>query len=178
MRNIYTNQPKKSMSPWIMLPVFIIAIIVGFTLAYFFTSDYASKYLDMSGKVKIEAVGKGTEYFSIEDTSTSSNLVIELEDNYDVLIPGMLIDMQANCRVYKSTTKPLLRAKFDLEFKDVPGSDLVEDEQMIVSNMYAQLYDIVVDNDDWYLHTDGYFYYLGELEQPKSPSGGGTSLRR
>ena len=85
------------------------AVFIGVTLAFFANSEFASSLLKMSGRVKITAVGKGKGYNSIEDTDTC-NLVINLQDGYKVLIPGMEIEAYANVKVHKSTTKPLIRA--------------------------------------------------------------------
>ena len=92
-------------------------LVTGVTLAFFFDPDWSSGKVTMSGAVNIEAVGKGTAYESIENTSTS-NLMGSLSDGYSVLIPGMPISIDVNCKVYQSTTKPLLRADFNAVLLD------------------------------------------------------------
>jgi len=152
-----------------ILIILTICIFTGVTLAFFFASDYATKYVEMSGAVKIEAVGKGTAYNSIEDGVVTTKLEIELQDNYDVLIPGMKIFVPANCKVYKSTTKPLLRAKLNL---DILHTDLsnTNANQNISSDLYSKLSSIITTNK-WHLHTDAYFYYVGDVVQEEDAEG-------
>ena len=145
-----------------------LVLVVGITLAFFFDSDFASNNLNMSGQVKIEAVGEGDEYSSIEDTLTSSNMVIKLQDNYPVLVPNMEIDISANCKVYRSTTMPLLRAKVELLLMDTStGNDQAD---VVIDDIYQQFSNIILDNNDWVIYkydTDDtdYFYYIGTITQ-------------
>ena len=73
--------------------IFACCFLVTATLAYMYDDIFSTGTITMSGKVDIEAVGVGDQYKSIEDTASSSNLVIELDDIYKVLIPGMPIDI-------------------------------------------------------------------------------------
>lgn len=143
----------------------LLAVTIGVTLAFFFNSDFASSLLKMSGRVKITAVGKGKEYNSIEDTDTC-NLVINLQDGYKVLIPGMEIEAYANVKVHKSTTKPLIRAKFSLELYDKNGVayNPIADSDNIVGDLEYQLNNCIESLGDWYKHIDNYYYYVGENE--------------
>ena len=155
------------------LPIVLVifSCIVTFTLAYFFTSDWASSHLQMSGKVEIVAVGKGATYNSIEDGVSSANLVIEYDNDYGVLIPGEPIGVYANCKVSQSTTQPLLRAKLILELKNPDtNTDYDDSELNIISNLNQQLNDIIVGDNSWYLHSDGYYYYVKTInsDDPKS----------
>lgn len=156
------------------LTIIIIFSFMSFlTLAFFFVSEFSSGYVGMSGKVDIEAVGSGTTYSSIEDTDTS-NLVIKLEDNYDVLIPGMQIEAIANVKVMQSTTKPLLRAKFSIELSQVVDGERVEilpevDNSNLSTNLINQFNDIIIQDNDWYKFTDGYFYYIGTHSVESDP---------
>ena len=61
-----------------LLIVFTFCMITGVTLAFFFASDYASKYVVMSGAVKIEAVGKGETYNTIEDDVVTTKFIFLL----------------------------------------------------------------------------------------------------
>lgn len=138
-------------------------IFVGITLAFFASSDFATGFLGISGKVNITAVGRGNTYNEIEDKNGISNMIIYLQDGYSVLIPGMEIDAQVNVKVHRSTTTPLLRAKFTLQLYDELGTILngERDTSNIAGDLINQLNDIIVNNDDWYLHTDNYYYYIG-----------------
>lgn len=168
---------------WSMVVIFFLlfSMITTSTIAYFYDSDYGKALISMSGKIEIQAVGKGDSYDSIEDTETS-NLIISL-DNYDVLIPGMLLDMDVNCRVTRSTTHPLLRAKLEVFLNDVslnsvynPSTEELSDENFgFLLSMYNSLKTIVI-NNKWHLHTDGYFYYIGDVDQ-KGATGGNLLLK-
>lgn len=167
--------------------------IVGIVIAYFFSDDFSSNNVNMSGRVEIVAVGNGTEYPStenpanypvIEDTDTS-NLIIKLEDNYDVLIPGMEIEAFANVKVMYSSTKPLLRAKFELELSDISTEDTNEDgvidekDRVVLNNEYSseltknirnQFNSTIIADNDWLKFSDGYFYYIGDnIEDDTDP---------
>ena len=159
---------KTATAPFSLILLICIAVcIVGTVVAFFFAHDWASNKVTMSGKVDIEAVGNGTEYGSIEDTVSSSNLIITLQDNYKHLIPGMDISVPANVRVYESTTMPFLRAKFTMEmYLHVEGgSDEVLDEETdkynVMPQMTASLHSIITGNG-WVLdESDMYYYYIG-----------------
>jgi len=168
--NDFSNHQKKKSSIFWLIAIIIFSLGVGFTLAFFFESDWASNHVGMSGKVQIEAVGAGNE--TIEDTYTSK-LVINLDNNYPVLIPGMDIEMPANVKVYQSTTKPLLRAKLDIDMLNMQTQDEYTEELRITQDLYSQLTDIV-ENNNWYLHTDSYYYYVGNYSQ--NTQGGGCDF--
>lgn len=167
---------KKSNSKLLLLFTIAFCLVSTFTLAFFYDHDWASSNVSMSGKVMIEAVGQGTEYKSIEDT-TETNLVVNLDDNYDVLIPGMPITLYANCKVKRSTTMPLLRADLNLRLHDkITGATIgteTSEEFAFMATLYYQLQEQVRDFG-WYLHTDGYFYYIKDVEQ--TGTGGDTIL--
>jgi len=153
-----------------LLTIMLIAVTI--TLAFYFNSDWASKFVGMSGKVDIEAVGsKGEGYKSIEDTVSSSNLTIKLDSGYSVLIPGMPIEIIANCKVKQSTTSPLLRARIDITLATMIGSaigddyiesDIINGEMTLKEYFQNEMKEIVSKDNDWFFHTDGYFYYVGE----------------
>ncbi|MBE5738322.1 MAG: hypothetical protein E7354_01110 [Clostridiales bacterium] len=151
----------------LILLICMAVCVVGTVVAFFFASDWASKHITMSGKVDIEAVGVGTEYGSIEDTVSSSNLVITLQDNYIHLIPGMDISLPANVKVYQSTSMPLIRAKFTLQMykHNDDGDDVILDDDTdiydIMPQMTASLHSIITGNG-WVLdESDMYYYYIG-----------------
>ncbi len=177
MQSKFNFSYKKAISlNTIMLVLTTIAIVVSFTLAFFYNDDQASSMLNMSGKVKIEAVGEGETYSSIEDTHTS-NLIITLDQDYEVVIPGMEIGIDANCKVYKSNTSPLLRARVDFELVSALTGDAVSDNQTLVSDLYEQMITVIQGNN-WYLHSaDGYFYYLGDVVQPTGAKNGDLLLK-
>lgn len=151
----------------LILLVCMVVCIIGTTVAFFFSNDWASNKVTMSGKVDIEAVGKGDEYGSIEDTLSSSNLIVTLEDDYKHFIPGAKISVPANVKVYQSTSKPLLRAKFTLKtYRDDVILDDDTDVYNIMPQMTAELHSIITGNG-WVLDTteaneeDRYYYYIG-----------------
>jgi len=158
----FSNKERKKPSFWLILTLAILLSVgVGLTLAFFFDGDYASQDVKMSGQVLIEAVGAGN--VTIEDTH-KSNLVINLDHDYPVLIPGMPITMPANCKVYQSTTMPLLRAKLDINLLNPLTPEDNPDEMHVVQDLYTQLYTEITSNK-WHLHTDSYFYYVGNYSQ-------------
>lgn len=143
------------------LILLLLSITIGITLAFFASSDFASKLLGTSGRVKIEAVGDGDK--SIEDIIPNScNLEIRLDRDYGVLIPNMPITIYANCKVYKSTTKPLLRANLAVTIIDSTGNpvDADEGDDNITNDIRNQILDRIDENDNWYMHSDGYYYLV------------------
>ena len=151
----------------------LLVSMVGITLAFFFSSDYASNWVGLSGPVNIEAVGRdGKSIEDIEATEDSekvSKLVINLSDGFSTIIPGMPISLTANCKVYQSDTMPLLRAKFDLKiYKDNDLNPLEQEEVLtpevieFTVDMKETLHDAITDGESWMLYEeDGYYYYKG-----------------
>jgi len=160
---------EKSSFGIIMVIILSFALMVSMTIAFFYTSDYANSLIEMSGKVDIEAVGKGEQYDSIEDTHTS-NLIVTLSDGYNVLIPGMDISVDANCKVYRSTTRPLLRAKLDFLLTDKSNNQDMDNSDFLFSYINGKLLNIITENK-WYLHSDGFFYYIGDVDQKGATNG-------
>lgn len=164
--------PKTAVAPFSLILLVVIAVcLVGTVVAFFFAHDWASNRVTMSGKVDIEAVGNGIEYGSIEDTVSSSNLIITLQDGYNHLIPGANISIPANVKVYQSTSKPLLRAKFTMEMylhKEDGSDELLDDATDIydiMPQMTASLHDVITGNG-WLLdESDMYYYYIGTNTQ-------------
>ena len=165
----FVNESNK-MSFSVVILILCLVFLCGATIAYFFDSDWSSGVTQMSGKVLIEAVGEGD--VSIEDTHISK-LTIGLDDGYTVLIPGMDLDIVANCKVSKSTTKPLMRASLKMKILDTVSMRDHPDDLRVAQDLYGQLQDIAEDNN-WYLHTDSYYYYVGSNSQ--NLVGGGTIL--
>lgn len=143
--------------------LFFVTISVSITLAWFYVQDWANNGVEMAGKVNILAVGKGDEYHSIEDSAESSNLVVSLSDGYNVLIPGAEIDARANVKIFKSTTKPLLRAKVSVLLfdKDEKQVESYLDKMNIQGLLEFELREIVEEIDNWYKYSDGFYYYIG-----------------
>lgn len=143
------------------LILLLLSITIGITLAFFSNSDFASKFLGTSGRVKIEAVGDGNK--SIEDNIPNScNLEIRLDRDYGVLIPNMPITIYANCKVYRSTTKPLLRANFAVTIIESNGNpvDADSDDEDITMDITNQIITRIEENANWYMHSDGYYYLV------------------
>ena len=169
----FSGQPIKKSSVLVVIILIIFSACVGITLAFFFDADYASNYVGLSGKVNIEAVGAGDK--TIEDNE-ACNLEITLDKTYKKLIPGMPITMPANVKVYQSTTSPLLRAKVEIDFVNPENDQEAEDKLAVVQDMYSQLLTIIETNK-WYLHTDGYFYYVGTANTQSQLGGGYITCR-
>lgn len=165
-RGGYTSNRKNKKGIILYIISIFMAVLIGLTLAFFANSDFATSLLGMSGRVKITAVGRGDTYQSIEDKDGISNMLIYLQDGYQVLIPGMEIDAQVNVKVHKSTTKPLIRAKFSLELYDNNGVayNPIADSDNIVGDLEYQLNNCIESLGDWYKHTDNYYYYVGDNE--------------
>lgn len=144
---------------WKLISIICFVTIVSVTLAFFSSDEFASKFVGISGKVQITAVGKGTEYASIEDTDTLCKLEIELDRGYDVFIPNMPVNAIVNCKVTRSTTKPLLRAFFSMSVIDMDTGLNDTENAEVFSSIQTQLHDIITKDNDWYFHTDGYYYY-------------------
>lgn len=160
-KNKYFGATKKVSLLPILLVVF--CCIVTLTIAFFFSDDFATGHLGISGKVQIVAVGKGDEYNSIENGVTSTNLVIELDNGHDTLIPGMPLRMDANCKVKRSTTKPLLRAWLNLGLYNTETMDKIEDwneNAGVIVDINNQLDTIITGSSKWVLADDGFYYYI------------------
>lgn len=189
-KNISFDYKQKISIGIILILILSFALSVSITIAFFFNSVFGNSTIHMSGKVDIEAVGDGEledpdSFSSIEDTHTTK-LVVTLADGYKVLIPGMDISVDANCKVYQSTTSPMLRAKLEFVLIDtstgleIDRSDFENGEigssNYLVSDICGKLIDIIEEND-WYLHTDSYYYYLGDVVQPVGATGGNQFLK-
>ena len=173
----------------LMMIAVCITFVVTLTIAFFYHDDFSTSMITMSGKVKVEAVGEGVcdcvvagktecedpSHKSIEDTHTS-NLIITLDQDYEVVIPGMPLGVDANCKIYKSNTSPLLRARVDFELVSALTGETVTDSQVLISELYGQMISIIESNK-WFLHTDGYFYYLGDITQPSGAANGTLLLK-
>ncbi len=190
MRKEYNFGYKKTLSlNSLMLIAICITFVVTLTIAFFYHDIFSTSTITMSGKVKIEAVGEGVcdcvlagktecedpSHLSIEDTHTS-NLIITLDSDYEVVIPGMPLGIDANCKIYKSNTNPLLRARVDFELISALTGEVVTDSQVLISELYGQMVSIIESNK-WFLHTDGYFYYLGDVVQPSGAANGTLLLK-
>lgn len=156
------------MSYFLIVLLILFSVVASVTLAFFFDSEFGTNNTTMTGKVQIKAVGMGD--LTIEDDA-SCNLVIYLDDEYDVLIPGMDINIVANCKVLQSSTKPLLRAKIDMNLADRQTGEELTDSLEIMEDMYGQLCSDIELAGKWFQYTDGYFYYLGDVDQ-KGATGG------
>ena len=190
MRKEHNFGYKKSLSlNSLMLIAICITFAVTLTIAFFYHDDFSTSMITMSGKVKIEAVGEGVcdcvvagktecedpSHKSIEDTHTA-NLIITLDQDYEVVIPGMPLGIDANCKIYRSNTSPLLRARIDFELISALTGETVTDSQILISELYGQMISIIEDNN-WFLHTDGYFYYVGDVTQPSGAANGTLLLK-
>lgn len=140
--------------------------LVGSTLAYYFSDDFASSMIGLSGKVDIEVVSK-TADVSIED-DTETKLIIYVEDNYGVHIPGGWFEPTANIKVYQSTTKPLLRAIMDVQLINMETDEVITDAEIdkfdLAESLYDSLADIVTSNGWVYYPEDKYYYYRNTNE--------------
>ena len=180
---VFKTVTRKNYSGLVLL-LAMLACIASITLAYFFANDWASSTVDVAGRVDIEAVGKGTTYASIEDRNSNSNLVIYLDDGtYSVLIPGMPIRLDANCKVYQSTSKPLLRAKFQIQIYDDSGNLLTPAEATysgssgdvsLYTSFTSMLDGVITTGSHWLLYSDGFYYYIGTHSINATP--GNTEL--
>ncbi len=164
---------KRSMS-LVPIAILLLCTIVSLTVAFFFSSDWATKYVQLSGRVSIEAVGKGTAYNSIEDTVSSCNLDIDIDRDYGVLIPNAPLSIYANCKVNQSTTKPLLRAKMEVSIFDTSGNSFSETgEHNVAEDMTILLKTNILDGSNWAFF-EGYYYYL---ETPTTNAQGTSVLK-
>lgn len=164
---------RKTNTPFSLILILCLVIcLVGTTFAFLFATDWSSKYVTMSGKVDIEAVGGDGSSIEdvVNDGVVTSKLSLTLQDNYKYLIPNMTISMPVNVKVYKSTTTPLLRAKFSLKLysKDASGNETILEGENDVYEISPQMTDDihnVVTANGWRLNPDdGYYYYIEDNE--------------
>lgn len=177
--NQFSAKQRSSKTTMVFLVCILCALslLVMTTIAFFYHDDWGNNNVQTSGPVNILAVGTGDN--SIEDTNTS-NLVVDIGEEYDVLIPGMPIYITANCKVFKSNTHPLVRAKFSMTFEDNSSGETFNEETSLGSSsldigdkIITQIDDEITDNG-WYLHTDGFYYYIGT---DTTPSGADTIIK-
>ena len=105
---------------------------------------------------------------------------ITLSDEYDRLIPGMDVSVDANCKVFASTTKPLLRAKIEFEMYNESDETHVGAEN-VFTDMHDDLSTIIYGNN-WRIYTapgedEAYWYYVGDVVQPTGVETGGLLLQ-
>lgn len=187
-KRFYFNYRQKVSSGILMLILLFFGLFITSTIAYFFDSDFGTGVVGMSGGVYIEAVGKGDKnigldqsgnFDSIEDNATT-NLIITLSDEYERLIPGMDVTIDANCKVFASTTSPLLRAK--IEFQMYNQDDQThEGATKVFTDMHDDLTSIIESNN-WRIHTaegedEAYWYYVGDVVQKPNVSTGDLVLK-
>lgn len=146
-----------------LVVLFLVCVtFVGSTFAYYYADDFSSGLITMSGKVDIVVVSRADAYVSIED-DTDTNLIIYVEDNYTVHIPGAWFEPTANLKVYESTTKPLLRAKMDVYLINMETDEVITDDDIDTFDLDKTLYDSledIVESNGWiYYAEDKYYYY-------------------
>ena len=90
----------------IILALFLFAVCVDNTLAWFASSSRSSKSVPLSGAVGVVAVG-GSES-SYPETAGNGSMQVTLP--YNVLIPGGAVGMRANARIKHSTSSSLIKA--------------------------------------------------------------------
>lgn len=146
---------------WLVILLLVFSATISLTLAFFYHEDWANNSIGTSGAVTITAVGDNNA--SIQDNGKTCRLVVTLDDYYEnLVIPNAPLSLTANCKVSNSTTNPLLRASFKLEFIDKTLGVPVKNNSTIdgfVANMQGELATIVTANG-WFLQ-DGYYYYVG-----------------
>lgn len=152
----------------LIVVVFLCVVCIGSVLAYFIADDWASNIIGLSGKVDIEVVSRSDTYTSIQNTTDENKLIIYFEDNYSVLIPNALIEPTANVKVYKSTTKPLIRAIMDVKLYDSESNEVVEGEGdlpfILTDALYNSMKGVVTSNGWVYDERDKYYYFIGGNE--------------
>lgn len=176
-KNFSFGFKQKISSGIVLLLLLFFALNSTLTLAFFYDGEWGSNIVGLSGKVKIQAVGVGDHdvdletpgnFDSIEDTIDSSNLIITLGDGYQTLVPGMDVFIDANCKVFESTTSPLLRAKIEFMFVDNDDNEIGETNQ-VLSDMQGRIA-AVIQSNNWVIYTapgetQAYWYYLGSQSQ-------------
>lgn len=83
-----------------------------------------------------------------------------MDRDYGVLIPNMPVNIYANCKVYKSTTMPLLRASFSVTVLDETDNPLQLDEHNVSADITSQILNNIDNKAYWYRHSDGFYYYV------------------
>lgn len=170
--------------------ILLLSCFFGITIAFFFDSDYADNTFQMSGAVVIEAVGEnGSSIEDVEDEDgLTSKLVINLVDNYKYLIPGAPLSIPVSCKVYQSTTSPLLRASFNLKLyrsvddaqnplEEVDLNELFpagDDRRDFLTDVSDQISSKIISHG-WYLY-NGYYYYVGNDFKASDDKGANTIL--
>lgn len=159
---------------WLVILLLVFSATVSLTLAFFYHEDWANNSIGTSGAVTITAVGDNNA--SIQDNGKTCRLVVTLDDYYEnLVIPNAPLSLTANCKVNNSTTNPLLRASFKLEFIDKTLGVPVKNNTTIdgfVATMQGELSTIVTANG-WFFQ-DGYYYYVGT---DATTSAGNTILK-
>lgn len=133
----------------IILALFLFAVCVDNTLAWFASSSRSSKSVPLSGAVGVVAVG-GSES-SYPETAGNGSMQVTLP--YNVLIPGGNVGMRANARIKHSTSSSLIKATVMVDLYGL-RQNLGAHELEILSAVEA-----VIPNT--WVKVENHWYYVG-----------------
>lgn len=133
----------------IILALFLFAVCVDNTLAWFASSSRSSKSVPLSGAVGVVAVG-GSES-SYPETAGNGSMQVSLP--YNVLIPGGNVGMRANARIKHSTSSSLIKATVMVDLYGL-RQNLGAHELEILSAVEA-----VIPNT--WVKVENHWYYVG-----------------
>lgn len=133
----------------IILALFLFAVCVDNTLAWFASSSRSSKSVPLSGAVGVVAVG-GSES-SYPETAGNGSMQVTLP--YNVLIPGGAVGMRANARIKHSTSSSLIKATVMVDLYGL-RQNLGAHELEILSAVEA-----VIPNT--WVKVENHWYYVG-----------------
>ncbi len=155
---------------FILSILLLICLFATATLAYFAGNQTSDMTLILGGPVRITI--RDNKY---QETIGDGNLVMNIKTNSTELLPGMGIDMQAIAYVTSSqinATKALLRARLDIDVRNLTATQEQEVEAMIrsaLANCLTYREDGV--QDGWVLFDDGNYYYCSKNKVKDNKNG-------
>lgn len=132
----------------VLVSVFLVFVVsTSFTLAWFASQDAATGQFSFGGAVVVQVANQDGELADSDPVTISYSA--------DSLLPGIKILPDIQVLLLQSSTASVMRARIDTS---VEGLSAAQNEQLnswFVNSFMPQV------NDEWDMHTDGWFYYLG-----------------
>ena len=158
---------------FVLSVVLLICLCVTTTLAYFAGKQTSNTTLILGGPVRVSIVDNNNN-----NTYGQGNLVMNIKNDREYLLPGIGIDMQAiaNVSSSKDPTKALLRAILDIDVTGLNERQAKEVEEMIRYELGRSLTSRIDSTrpgarDGWVYHSDGNYYYCSQTKQIDNVTG-------
>ena len=159
---------------FILSIVLLLCLCVTTMLAYFDGKQTSNTTLILGGPVRVSIIDNNNN-----DTYGEGNLVMNIKNNREILLPGIGIDVQAIAKVSSSEKNPtyaLLRAILDVDVTGLNEQQAKEVEDMIRYELGRSLTQRIDASkpgatDGWLQHTDGNYYYCSQTKKIDEETG-------